>query len=123
MDTNSQAHTQPWQQELLRNGTPAAVVETLTEIRTGISGAASAVESMKVTTAEMNTLLGKILEAFPEDGLKEHAEYHRSLRERTQFWKEVRVDLAKKGIVFAMSSLALFAVTALWVAFKAKLVE
>lgn len=109
--------------QLISNGMPNAFVELLTVLETGNAATVATLESVNVALRENTLQLKMIFDAFPEDGLKEHAEYHKAHRERAKFWKEMRVDLAKKGIVFASGSLAVFAVTALWVAFKAKLVE
>lgn len=119
----SQAHTEQWQQELLALGVTAAVVETLTLVRMGNAATVASIESIKSQNAEQTALINRILSAFPDDGLTEHAAYHTAQRERAKFWRDMRTDLAKKGIVFVAGSLALFAVTALWVAFKAKIME
>ena len=46
-------------------------------------------------------LLGEIMEAFPE-GLRKHREVHEAWilakRAEVEFWRELKLDIAKKGV-------------------------
>ena len=62
------------------------------------------VEHDRVRTAveENSKLMNKILDAFPEQDVRGHRDYHDQLiakaKSEAYFWRDLKLDLAKKGL-------------------------
>lgn len=56
-----------------------------------------------IETLERNTeMINSILDAFPDGDVRRHREYHDQLiataKEQQDFWRDLKLDLAKKGL-------------------------
>lgn len=75
------------------------------------------------TLEDIREIKRTLSDAFPDGDSTAHRMYHekvmRTLDARERFWEDMRASLAKWGLIGAAG----FACTALWIYFKAKVVQ